>query len=225
MVALAVVLVGLAGPAGAHVSGRATAVTPDGSTTVQFAYDHGCGTSPTIGLRVKLPADTTAVNPGDAPTGWVGAVEGDVLSWSGPPVPDGRAARYTATMRLVGNEGDQVALPTIQQCAQGTNDWIELPQPGQPEPEYVAPTVTLLATVAAPPTTPAPPAPTSVPAPTGGTGTAAPTVPGTGAIAASTGVVDDGGLPVGLLVGVGVAVVVVGGGIAVLRGRRADHGA
>lgn len=192
------VSVALAAPASAHVEGRATSVTPDGLTTVQFSYEHGCGTSPTTGLRTQLPAGTTDVSAVTGPSGWSGAVDGDVLAWTGPAVANGKAATYTVTMRLVGTKGDVVFLPTIQQCETGTNDWIQLPQAGQPEPEYVAPSVTLLATVAAPPTTEAPT--TEAPA-TSSAGTTPAAVLGAAATPTQASSSDDG-VPVGLLVGV-----------------------
>jgi uncharacterized protein YcnI len=217
-------VVGVAGPASAHVGSKATAVTPSGVSTVRFTFDHGCGTSPTVSLRIKLPADATEVSPGAAPNGWTATTTDGVLEWQGPGIADGTPAAFNTTVRLVGTKGDTVFLPTVQTCEQGTNDWIELPVDGQPEPEFVAPSVTLLATVAAPATTTTSSTTSTTPPST----EAAPVdaTPGTTSqvAAATTATADDGGggmSMVPLVIG-GVAVVVVGGGIAVARGRRSD---
>lgn len=132
-------LVVLAAPASAHVDASG-ASSPGGATTVTFTFDHGCGTSPTTSLRVQLPTGTTDVT-ADSPAGFAGTVTATEVDWSGGSVPNQTKGTFVATMRLTAPEGTRVYFPTIQGCAQGSNDWIEIPVAGQPAPEHVAPSI------------------------------------------------------------------------------------
>lgn len=230
--------VALAAPALAHVDAKGT--TEAGVTTVTFTFQHGCNGSPTTSLRVQLPAGTTQVTAQD-PAGFTSQASATEISWTGGSVPDGTKGTFAASMTLTAAPGTTVFFPTIQGCAQGTNDWIEIPQPGQPEPEFVAPSITMGATATGDhdhdkpattaaehdhdktdtpaedhdkPTATSAPA-TSVPA-TSAPGTSAPGTTVTSATPASS------SSNTGLLVGIAAAVVaaLVVTGIVIGRGRR-----
>ena len=232
--ALGLVVV-LATPALAHV--EASGSTEGSVTTVTFSFEHGCKGSPTTSLRVQLPTGTTQVTAQD-PAGFTSQVSATEIAWTGGSVPDATKGTFVASMTLTAGPGTTVYFPTIQGCAQGSNDWIEIPQAGQPEPEFVAPSITIGSTAPAgehdhdkPTTTVAEhdhdntgttaehdhdkPAATSAPA----TSAPATSAPGT-TVAAATPAASSSNT--GLLLGIGAAViaVVVIVGIVVGRGRR-----
>lgn len=152
--AIAAVLVA-AGPAGAHVEADEPAVGPDGATTIDFTFDHGCDGQPTTSLRVEIPPGVTDVVP-EPRDGWEVQVSATEFGWSGGSIPDREEATFRAAMRVSGEAGTTIYFPTLQGCPTAELAWIDRPDPGGPEPEDVAPSVTLTETVAAPPTTAAP---------------------------------------------------------------------
>lgn len=203
-------------PAGAHVDAEAT--QDAGISTITFSFNHGCDGLDTTGIDMQLPPGATEIAP-QSPTGWTAQVNADVLSWTGGSIPDGEAASFVASMRIPGEAGETVYLPTLQKCDEGENAWID--RSDGEDVAYPSPRIVLAETVAAPSTTPAPSvAPTSaVPI--------APTPGGDGVVdqdlaASDTG--DGGGGAGTILVVVGVALVLVIGAVALVarRGRRAE---
>lgn len=162
----------------AHVEASAT-TAPDGTSTVTFAFSHGCGTSqPTTSLKVKLPDGTAVVTPTSAPAGFQGSVSGTELTWSGGSVPYSQEASFVATMRLAGKQGDTIFLPTVQGCAGGDEPWLE--KTTDPEAPAAAPRVVLAQTVdTAAPTTVATTRTTTSAAPTTTAAAASGTTPTT----------------------------------------------
>ena len=150
IVAVLVSWIGAVAPALAHVessSAEASGSTDAaGVSTVVFSFDHGCGTEPTVGLRVQLPENVTEPAPVDPP-GWTSTVADDVLSWSGGSIPSDQPGRFELRARILGTEGDTVWFKTVQQCPGAEEPWIEIPVAGEPEPENVAPSFTLTQTV------------------------------------------------------------------------------
>jgi uncharacterized protein YcnI len=137
----AAALLALAVPAFAHVEAEGeTAAT--GITTVTFTVEHGCGTSPTTSMKIQLPAGTTDVKAQDS-AGFTSSVVADTLTWSGGSLP--AEGTFVADMRVIGNAGDTVFLPTVQGCTVGENDWIE--KTDDPEADNAAPRFTLTQTV------------------------------------------------------------------------------
>src|SRR6478609_1555282 len=135
-VVTAAALVALAVPAFAHVEADGvTAAT--GITTVTFKVEHGCGDSPTTSMKIELPDGTTDVKAQDS-GGFTSTVAGGTLTWSGGSLP--AAGTFVADMRVVGNAGDTIFLPTIQGCVVGENDWIE--KTTDPEADNAAPRFT-----------------------------------------------------------------------------------
>jgi uncharacterized protein YcnI len=208
---VAVVLAATTGVAGAHVSARLDGVDDTGIATVTFTFDHGCDGEPTTSLRVLIPEGVAEVAGDTAPDGWTFATDGTEFGWSGGSVPDGDAASFTATMRVWGQEGDTIWLRTVQGCPNGEEAWIEIQEPGQPEPPNVAPSIVLPSTFAAPATTAEPTTPPT---------TAEPTTTSTFANVAIT----EEGSPqnnVGLVVGgIAVGAIVIGALVLYLRHRQ-----
>ena len=137
-------LVVLALPASAHVEAEGDTAA-SGITTVTLSFQHGCSPSPTISLKVELPDGTTEVE-AQNPTGWTSNIAPHTITWTGGPIPDTTPGTFVASMRIVGNAGDIVFLPTIQGCVDGSNDWIE--KTADAEADNAAPRITLTQTVA-----------------------------------------------------------------------------
>ncbi len=133
------------GDAEAHVHASLT-TAPDGMSTLSLSFYHGCGSSlPTTSLKVKLPegtADVVAQNP----AGFSSQVGTTELTWNGGPIPYSQRADFVATMRISGERGETLFLPTVQGCAGGEELWIE--KTADPEAPNAAPRVVLTQTVA-----------------------------------------------------------------------------
>ncbi|MCB1248215.1 MAG: DUF1775 domain-containing protein [Acidimicrobiales bacterium] len=228
---VAVVLLTLAlwsSPAMAHVSSdpaAASGTTDDaGITTVVLSFDHGCGESPTTGLRVQLPDGTTEVTTTD-PDGWTSAVSDGVVTWTGGSVAPKDKGSFELRARLVGQAGEVVYLPTVQTCPDGEEAWIEIPVDGA-EPEAPAPAVTLTRTVTPAGTEDGTASTTA----DGSATTAAPgstRAPGTASTLLSTGVTTVGPAAgsspgtTGLIIFIAVLVIIGGGAVVLyLRNRR-----
>jgi len=151
---VAMTLAALTGTAAAHV-GISSASTTDGVTTINFAFDHGCGTSPTIAVEMLLPPAATVVAT-DLMDGWVfDGTSGDgagnsaqTARISGPAIADGQLATFTLVTRGHDTSVDHL-VPAIQLCEQGEEAWID---PDQASPQ-AAPLLTA--------TTDEPPMPTA----------------------------------------------------------------
>jgi uncharacterized protein YcnI len=104
---------------------------------------HSCGASPTVSIRVEIPAGVDSARPQPKP-GWTLAVEHAPLaqpihSESGALVTE-RVSAVTWTGNLPADEFDQFGLmmklpaeagplyfPTTQRCAAGVNAWVNKP--------------------------------------------------------------------------------------------------
>lgn len=131
LVASALALSGMGGfvaggsPAGAHVSAGPAVADDGGTTTFPFTYDHGCGTSSTVELRVQLPEGARLVGT-TQPEGWIATPEEDSVRWTGPPIAPGEPVAYSLTTTRFGVAGEAFWFPAIQRCEQGEHSWISL---------------------------------------------------------------------------------------------------
>ena len=159
------VVLGVAGPASAHVEVTATparALATDVTLTL-----HGEAESDSAGVtgvRIQLPSGLLAGDVGLAagPGGWRLSGSGQVVTVTGPALPVGRDVDLRFRLRQL-PAGEQLVLKTVQTYADGRQDgWVELPSASVPEPDNPAPVVPLAA--AAPGATPVPR--TTAPAPT-----------------------------------------------------------
>ena len=208
---LAVVgVVALGTPTLAHVEVSDSSVEADGQATVAFSFHHGCAGEPTTSLRIQVPAGVSDVVPQPV-DGWQAASSAQEFSWTGGSVADGQEATFTATIRVTGAAGTTIWFPTVQGCPSAEETWIEITAPGGAEPENVAPSIELAATVGTT-ATPAPPTTTAAQPST----TRTTLVPGEAAVTKEGSPQNNTGLVVGL---VAVGAIVVGAVVLFLRYR------
>jgi uncharacterized protein YcnI len=169
--------------AGACAAGLATAapvlahIDPDppeaqaGSTlTVGFTVEHGCEGSPTVQLDMRLPDGVTAASP-EPVDGWQESIDGNVVTFTGGPLPDDVEGTFSVTMTLPPTPDETIYFPFVQRCEVGEIRWIGIPSTPGEELDEPAPAMRLIGPVA---TTTAPPA-TTAPATTAPPTTATPT--------------------------------------------------
>jgi hypothetical protein len=150
-------------PAAAHVLLAKAQPNGDGSTTLTFTFDHGCGDSPTTELIVSLPAGATPASPTEQPTGWKATI-----APSRPGLQTGAEAAFSPVTRLTGTIGQPLRFPTVERCANSQQyQWTD-PQPGD---EHPAPSLIATGAILAPQPRTAPQAPAPA-ADTGGAGLA-----------------------------------------------------
>jgi periplasmic copper chaperone A len=138
-----------AGAAAAHVTANPGEGPADGYFRAALRVPHGCEGSPTVAVRVRIPAGLRSVKPQVKP-GWeititkrkldrpVDAGHGrmitetvDEVAWRGGPLPDAYFDEFGLSMRLPATPGKTLYFPTVQECANGVERWIEIPAAGQ----------------------------------------------------------------------------------------------
>ncbi len=157
------------GTAAAHVHVDALGtVAGTGPVTLEFSAASEAAAGITA-MRTQLPAGITPadVSLASGPTGWVLTPTPGGFQLSGPALPSGQDAEYAVTVATLPAGVTELAFPTVQVYADGTEDaWIEPEVPGGPEPERPAPVLTVTPGTVAPTTSaPAAPPATTAPAP------------------------------------------------------------
>lgn len=133
-VALALPILLLAGPAGAHVLLDAVQPRGDGTVDLVFTFEHGClGQAATDGLEMTVPDHTVVVDTAE-PDGWTRQIEDRTITWSGPGIADGAPAEFVVTARVGAIPGETVLFPTTQTCAGAEPYHWDDPADGDPEP-------------------------------------------------------------------------------------------
>lgn len=131
----------------------------------QFRVGHGCGTSPTIRVTVQIPSGILSVKP-QPKAGWTieihkktlpapvtgphGKTVTEVVSeivWHGGSLPNDYFDEFALQMKLPdAAEGGVLVFPVIQDCAQGSRAWVEVPTSGQTRHDLKSPAPTLTLT-------------------------------------------------------------------------------
>jgi uncharacterized protein YcnI len=139
-----------AGAASAHVVADPNRGPAGAYFRTAFRVSHGCGASPTVAIRVKIPDGVLAVKP-QAKPGWQAtitmrklaqAVDNghggqvtetvDEVAWRGGPLPGTEFDEFGLAMKLPDRPaGTLLWFPTVQECEAGVHRWIEIPAPGQ----------------------------------------------------------------------------------------------
>ncbi|MEJ0011911.1 MAG: YcnI family protein [Bauldia sp.] len=150
--------------ASAHITLEKQQAAVGGSYKAVFRVPHGCGGSPTVAIRIKIPDGVISVKPQPKP-GWkVATVKaayakpyklyGDTLTegvtevdFTGGNLPDEFYDEFVVSTYVTADlkPGDALYFPVVQECASGTERWIEIPALGKKaqESERPAPSVTL----------------------------------------------------------------------------------
>lgn len=161
----------------AHIDPDPTEAQAGSEQSVGFTVQHGCEGSPTVQLNMRLPEGTTNPAP-EAPAGWTGTVDGNVITFEGGPLPDDQELTFRVRLTLPPTPDTTIYFPFVQRCEQGEIRWIDIPTDAsgteldEPAPAMqlfgpvatLAPSPTTLTTTPAtttPVTTPPSPAPTT----------------------------------------------------------------
>jgi len=150
--------------AGAHVTVDPTEHGADGYTVATFAFSHGCDGSPTTEIAVQIPEEILGVAPSLNPNWEVEKVMepvdppatgphgeeitervAEVVYTAKEPVADGYRDTFEFSFYAPDLPGETLSFPTIQTCEEGSNDWIQIAEEGEEEPESPAPQIVLVA--------------------------------------------------------------------------------
>jgi uncharacterized protein YcnI len=134
----AAILIGCAVPAFAHVFAKPDSARAGSDFTAGFAIGHGCSGSPTVALRLKIPAGVTAVRPQPKP-GWVILQTADQIEWRGGPLAADRLDTFTVDMKMPAAAGTVLYFPAEQECRNGIKNWNEIPAAGQNRKDLKSP--------------------------------------------------------------------------------------
>ena len=164
----ALIVLGTAGVASAHVSATATSTAANSYTTATFSLPHGCDGSPTTRIAFEVPESiievTPTVNPNwtitkttepytsasaatdDESAEDAGERVTSVVYTAKTPLPADERDTFSLSFSLPdGKAGDLVEFPAVQTCEKGTVEWNQEQKAGQTEPEHPAPSITLTA--------------------------------------------------------------------------------
>jgi uncharacterized protein YcnI len=148
--AAAAALLAAAAAAGAHVVADPDRGPAGTYFRTALRVSHGCGGSPTIAVRVKIPDGVVAVKP-QAKPGWQVTVTTrklaqpapnghggtltetvDEIAWRGGPLPNSEFDEFGLAMKLPDRPAGTVLwFPTVQECEKGVHRWIGIPAAGQ----------------------------------------------------------------------------------------------
>ncbi len=157
---------GLAVPAGAHVTVDTDAVPAGGFTAVTLTVPHGCEESPTRSISVEIPEPILDAAP-QVVAGWeaettiaeldepVTSSHGDEvtervaeITWTaeaGNELPSAFRQEFTIGFQAPEEVGERLFFKILQACTEGQTDWIEETADGEEEPEHPAPFVDVVA--------------------------------------------------------------------------------
>ena len=160
---LAVMLMLASACANAHVSLETTQAPVGASYKGVLRAPHGCGSSPTIRVQVRIPEGFVGVKPMPK-AGWTlettrapygkayatphaNLTEGvREISWSGGRLQDDWYDEFTFTGTFAADltPGTTLYFPVVQDCEKGAERWIEIPADGASAHDLKAPAPGLL---------------------------------------------------------------------------------
>jgi uncharacterized protein YcnI len=144
--------------AAAHITLETQEARVNSAYKAVLRVPHGCGGSPTVSIRVKIPEGLIGVKPMPH-SGWTLATttgkypksyklyhaeisEGVTeIGWSAGKLPDDWYDEFVFTGFLTGDlqPGKTLYLPVVQECEKGTHRWIEIPAAGKSRSDYPEP--------------------------------------------------------------------------------------
>ncbi|WP_412735530.1 DUF1775 domain-containing protein [Krasilnikovia sp. MM14-A1259] len=142
-----VVVVGVAGPALAHVEVSADKKQAGATdVTLTFVGEAESTKAGIVSERVVLPqgiapADVTLVK---APGGWAYKADPDGFTVSGKALPVGKDSEWKVKIAKLPDGETRLSFKTVETYSDGSVDrWIEIQEPGEAEPDHPAPLLTL----------------------------------------------------------------------------------
>lgn len=117
-------------PASAHISFEIRQAPLAPTIDAMLRIPHGCNGSPTLRLRMRIPAAVTAVRPA-AKDGWTITQSGQgaarEIAWSGR-LPDKQRGEFHFAMDLDSSvkPGQVIHFPVVQECETGILRWIDV---------------------------------------------------------------------------------------------------
>jgi uncharacterized protein YcnI len=150
--------IAFAAPASAHITLEQQQAAVGGGYKAVFRVPHGCAGSPTVAIRIRFPEGVISVKPQPKP-GWQLAtvksayakpykLYGNTLTegvtevdFTGGNLPDDFYDEFVVNTYLAADlkTGDTIYFPVVQECASGTDRWIEIPEPGKAADDYETP--------------------------------------------------------------------------------------
>ena len=145
-------------PASAHVTLERREAPVGATYKAVFRVGYGCGTSPTVKLRLRIPEGVIAVKPMPKP-GWQidtvrakydktftmfhdNAVSEGVkeVTFTGR-LPDENYDEFMLSVYLTDDlkAGSVLYFPVVQECESGVHRWIEIPEAGKDAHDYKEP--------------------------------------------------------------------------------------
>ncbi len=144
-----VLVLGLAGPASAHVEPTIEEAPAGGYATFGLVIPHGCDGEggDTVKVEVRMPEGVESATAGYL-SGWDATVDESgpvVVTWEGGPLPHDQFQEFGVSVLMPETPGETVTFPTIQTCESGEEiAWIEETSEGGEEPEHPAPAIALV---------------------------------------------------------------------------------
>lgn len=156
------------GVAAAHVGVSGTSTAAGSSTVLTFSSGHGCSGSPTNRFAIQIPSGINSATPTQL-AGWhvekvmqnldtpITGSHGNqitqrvdqIVYTAQEPLPDGVRVAFEISVQLPAEAADApLYFPTIQQCVEGSNDWIQIPSAGQNPDDLESPAPALQVTAA-----------------------------------------------------------------------------
>lgn len=149
LVMLSSALVLISSMASAHITLEVGEAVAGSTYKAVLKVPHGCAGSPTVKLRVRIPAGVSNVKPQPKP-GWdLTVTKGELIEpatgehggqvsegvreimWSGGKLPDDFYDEFVFIASLPATPGVTLYFPVVQDCENGSAHWIEIPAAGQ----------------------------------------------------------------------------------------------
>jgi uncharacterized protein YcnI len=143
--------------ASAHITLEKQETTVGGYKAV-FRVPHGCDGSPTVAIRVKIPEGVISVKPQPKPGWQVATVKGPYakpyklygstltegvteVDFTGGNLADDFYDEFVLSTYVTAGlkPGTTLYFPIVQECASGTERWIEIPAAGKVADDYERP--------------------------------------------------------------------------------------
>jgi uncharacterized protein YcnI len=140
----------------AHVTLETQQAVAGSTYKAVMRVPHGCGSSATTAVRVRIPDGVVSVKPQPKPGWQLTTVTGKLAE----PLDDGHGGKITEGVREIAwtggrlldahydefvfraglpKAGEQLWFPVVQECEQGVERWIEIPESGKKADDYKKP--------------------------------------------------------------------------------------